>query len=97
MSDFSPDSRIRVISFTVTLVPGETTVQNATAYYEVVFPSKRAAQFNLQLDLSDIQKVVDAAAASIVGQLLTNEKLTQIWPRAEAADTVPIVDGDPKP
>ena len=92
MSDFTPNSRIRVISFTVTLVPGQTTVQNATAYYEVVLLSGRAAQFSLQLDLSAIQTVVNSAAASIVGQLLATEGLTQVWPNVEVTDAAHVVD-----
>jgi hypothetical protein len=80
MSDFGPQTRLRPLSFLVTIVPGSTAIQAATVHYEVVLPSDRAIPMDRPIALTAIQPVVNAAAAVIVGQLLASEGLTMLWP-----------------
>lgn len=79
MSNWDSRTTIRVLSFAIALVPGSTTVQGATVYYEIVHPDGRASQFSRPLDLRQIQTTVDAASASITAQLLLAEGVQNTW------------------
>lgn len=80
MSDFDPASTtLRPLSFSIAIVPGTSTVQSASAYYEVVLASGRAIQFSRTLDISAVQDTIDATSQTIIQQLLAAEGLTTLW------------------
>jgi hypothetical protein len=82
MSDFVAGSRLRLLAFSISLIPGEGRVQTAFVTYEVVTPGTMRVfgPFTRELDLTLVQDAVNAAAQVIVGQILQAEDLQLLWP-----------------
>lgn len=79
MSNWDSRATIRVLAFTISLVPGTTTVQGAVVNYEIVHPDGRASQFTHNLDLTQVQTTINKTSGAITSQLLLAEGISTTW------------------